>query len=177
MTFNRQVSLAWGKLLGGNFGSKAVVFFPPPRSGASSTACSPPCWPFSRPSPGFVLGSGILASTTVYGLFLGPHRGGAAPGGSSPCCRLAAATCRWVIALLNSLSGLAAAAAGFVSHFQQCAHCCGGLGWLQRAHPHHHHVQGDGTAACPMVLFSGFGAVEESGGGDAVSGEMKAGFA
>lgn len=163
MTFTGSI-LAWGKL-SGKFGSKAVVF------SAQRIVNSLLLLAILVAFAGFVLGSGILASTTVYGLFLGLIAGALLlgilavlpiGGGDMPV----------VIALLNSLSGLAAAAAGFVI-FNNVLIVAGAL------------VGCSGliltiimckamNRSLPNVLFSGFGAVEESGGGDTITGEMKA---
>ncbi len=154
---------AWGKL-SGKFGGRALVYAAQPYVNTALLAA------LFFVAAGFVLGNGILASTQVYALFLAlvalalvvgviavlPIGGGDMP---------------VVISLLNSFSGMAAAAAGFVILNNvlivagALVGCSGMILTIIMCKAM--------NRSLPNVLFSGFGAAAASGGAG-IEGEMKA---
>ena len=76
-----------------------------------------------------------------------------------------------VISLLNSYSGLAACAAGFVVMNNLLIVAARVVG-RERHHPDQHYVQGMNRSLA-NVLFSGFGSVTQSSGGAEQQGEVK----
>ncbi len=161
-TFSGSVQ-AWGKL-SGTFGSRAVVYRAQPIVNTVFLAA------LVIVAAGFILGNGIFASTQVYTLFLAivvlalvvgvlgvmPIGGGDMP---------------VVISLLNSLSGMAAAAAGFVILNNvlivagALVGCSGMILTVIMCKAM--------NRSLPNVLFSGFGSAAASGG-SGIQGEMKA---
>lgn len=154
---------AWGKL-SGKLGSRAVVFAAQRHVNGIVVAG------ILIAALGFVLGNGILASTHVHTLFLvlaalalvfGYLAVLPIGGGDMPV----------VIALLNSFSGMAAAAAGFVILNNvlivagALVGCSGMILTIIMCKAM--------NRSLPNVLFSGFGSVVQTAGGD-VQGEMKA---